>query len=304
MSFAYPAVLLLLVVPVALWFWMWRHDARPLVLPLDHSRVGRGRWLRAAVLAVESLGPLLLAVVIVILAGPQRFGEPQSKRVLTNIEFCVDISGSMTAELGEGTRYDASMAAINEFLNFRQGDAFGLTFFGNNFLHWAPLTQDPSAIRCSTPFMRPETAPPWFGGTEIGKALQGCREVLTSRQEGDRMILLITDGMSFDIQNGMDQQLAKELSADRIVVYAVHVAEGDPPGPVVNIANLTGGEAFSAGDQEGVNSVFRRIDQMQQTRIERSLPEPQDNFVPYCIAGLSIVGLATLGLFGMRYTPW
>jgi Ca-activated chloride channel family protein len=152
--------------------------------------------------------------------------------------------------------------------------------------------------------MRPENAPPWFGGTAIGNALQACREVLTSRQEGDRMIILITDGMSYDIENGQDVQLAKELAGDRIVVYAVHVAEGDPPGSVVNIANLTGGEAFAAGDQQGVKSVFERIDAMQQTRIERRLPEPQDNFIPYCIAGLSLVGLSTVGLFGLRYTPW
>ena len=304
MSFAYPAVLALLVVPVALGYWLWRHEGQRLAVPLDHAQVGRGRWLRAVLAGVESLGPLLLAVAILILAGPQRFGQPQSKRVLTNIEFCVDISGSMTSQLGEGTRYDAAMAAITDFLDFRKGDAFGLTFFGNNFLHWVPLTQDPSAIRCSPPFMRPENAPPWFGGTAIGNALQACREVLTSRQEGDRMIILVSDGMSFDIGYGRDIQLAKELSSDRIVVYAVHTAEGDPPGSIVNVTNLTGGEAFSAGDQEGVKAVFRRIDQMQQTRIERSVPEPQDNFVPYCIAGLSIVGLSTLGLFGLRYTPW
>ncbi len=304
MSFAYPAVLALLVVPALLCYWLWRHEAGSVLLPLDHARVGRGRWLGAMISLVESLAPLLLAVVIVILAGPQRYGEPQSKRVLTNIEFCVDISGSMTASFGEGTRYDASMAAINTFLDFRQGDAFGLTFFGNNYLHWVPLTQDPSAIRCSTPFMRPENAPPWFGGTAVGKALQACREVLTSRQAGDRMIILVTDGISFDIMNGHDLELAKELSADHIVVYAVHVAEGDPPPSIVNIANLTGGEAFAAGDINGVKAVFQRIDRMQQTRIERSLSEPQDNFRPFCLAGLSVVGLAVAGLFGLRYTPW
>ena len=36
-----------------------------------------------------------LAVAILLLAGPQRLREPQSQRVLTNIEFCVDISGSI-----------------------------------------------------------------------------------------------------------------------------------------------------------------------------------------------------------------
>ncbi len=304
MTFAHPGALALLVLPLGILFWIWRHEGRPLVLPLDHATVGRGRWLGAAVATAESLAPLLLAVVIVILAGPQRFGEPRSQRVMTNIEFCVDISSSMTASLGSGTRYDASMAAINDFLDYREGDAFGLTFFGNSVLHWVPLTQDPSAVRCSPPFMRPENVPYWFGGTEIGKALRACQTVLTSRQEGDRMILLVSDGMSSDLMNGQDVQLAKELSANGIVVYAVHVAEGDPPGEIVNVTNLTGGEAFPGGDIEGVKTIFHRIDQMQQTRLERTMPEPQDDFFPYCVAGLSVVGLSVAGLFGMRYTPW
>ena len=304
MSFAHPSVLALLALPVALLFWTWRHKGRQLVVPFDHGQTGGGRWMRFTINAAESLNPLLLAVVVVILAGPQRFGDPISKRVLTNIEFCVDVSGSMTAPFGDGTRYDASMAAINEFLDFREGDAFGLTFFGNNVLHWVPLTQDPSAIRCSPPFMRPGNLPPWFGGTAIAKALRACQAVLTSRQDGDRMIILVTDGMSFDLFNGEDVLLAKQLAADRITVYALHVAEGDPPGEVVNVTNLTGGEAFPAGDAEGVNSVFRRIDRMQQTRLERTAPEPQDNFFPFCAAGLSLLGAASLCLFGLRYTPW
>ncbi len=304
MSFAHPAVLTLLTVPLAVMYWTWRHDGKQVVVPLDHARVGRGRLLRAVIASGESLGPLLLCVVVLILAGPQRFGAPRSKRVMTNIEFCVDISGSMTSSLGEGSRYDASMAAIDDFLDYREGDAFGMTFFGNSVLQWVPLTQDPSAIRCSPPFMRPENAPPWFGGTAIGKALRACQEVLTSRQDGDRMIILVSDGMSFDLRNGEDVRLAKDLTDDGIVVYAVHVAEGDPPGEIVNVTNLTGGEAFPGGDQEGVKTVFRRIDDMQQTRLERSMPEPQDNFFPYCVAGLSLLGLATASLFGLRYTPW
>jgi Ca-activated chloride channel homolog len=29
-----------------------------------------------------------------------------------------------------------------------------------------------------------------------------------------------------------------------------------------------------------------------------------DNFVPYCVAGLVLLGLLTLASFGLRYTPW
>ena len=170
MSFAYPYLLGLLIIPAALVLWIWRYEGHQVVLPFDHAHRYPGRWVRLPLKAAESLIPLVLAVAVVLLSGPQRLGEPKDKRILTNIEFCVDVSGSMTAEFGEGTRYDASMAAINQFLDYRKGDAFGLTFFGNNYLHWVPLTSDVSAIRCSPPFMRPEVAPPWFGGTEIAKA--------------------------------------------------------------------------------------------------------------------------------------
>ena len=39
----------------------------------------------------------------------------------------------------------------------------------------------PNTIRCSPPFMRPEIAPPAFGGTAIAKALQGCKKELARR---------------------------------------------------------------------------------------------------------------------------
>ncbi len=304
MSFSHPYVLALLIAPVLLLVWTWRHDGRRLALPLDHARVGRGRLLHALVALAESCGPLLLAVVILILAGPQRFGEPRSQRVLTNIEFCVDFSGSMTSSFGEGSRYDASMAAIDQFLNFRKGDAFGLTFFGNNVLHWAPLTQDPSAIRCAVPFMRPENAPPWFGGTAIAKAVMACQSVLTSRQEGDRMVVMVTDGYSYDLANGQDEVVARELQKENITVFIIHVAETEAPPQMGVIASITGGEVFSAGDPEGLKSVFKRIDAMKQTKLKKTMAETIDDFGPYCIAGLSTLGVLAATFLGLRYTPW
>jgi Ca-activated chloride channel family protein len=196
------------------------------------------------------------------------------------------------------------MAAINEFLDYRKGDAFGLTFFGNNVLHWVPLTSDPSAIRCSPPFMRPEIAPPWFGGTMIGKALLACRQVLTSREEGDRMIVLVSDGDSFDLGNGNDEELAATLAADNITVYGIHIGGGDAPEPIVNITALTGGEVFQPGDRAGLIAVFQRIDAMRQTELEKVAAESMDYFLPYALVGLSLVGFGTLSLFGLRYTPW
>jgi Ca-activated chloride channel family protein len=210
----------------------------------------------------------------------------------------------MTASFGEGTRYDAAMAAINQFVDYRTGDAFGMTFFGNSYLHWVPLTTDVSAIKCSAPFMRPENAPPGFGGTEIGKALLACRRLLIDREEGDRMIVLVSDGWSADLYGSRSMEIANELKDSNIVVHAIHIAEGEAPEDIVNIASITGGEVYPVGDPAALDGVFQRIDQMQQTELIQLAPDAIDDFAPYCLVGLCLTGLSTLTLLGLRFTPW
>jgi Ca-activated chloride channel family protein len=252
----------------------------------------------------ESLPALALAVVIVILAGPQKWDVPRSKRALTNIEFCVDVSGSMTAQFGSGDRYTGAMDAINKFVDARKGDAFGLTFFGNNVLHWVPLTTDPSAVKCAPPFMHPRQLPFWFGGTEIGKALRACRKVLVEREEGDRMIVLVTDGYSSDLSGGADEEIARELIRDDITCYAINIGESQAPDEIVRITSMTGGEAFNPDDPRGLEHVFATIDKMQKTRMEKTTAEASDHFGPWTLVGLGLLAALLLAFFGLRYTPW
>lgn len=304
MSCAHPWMLLLLCLPLTLIVRLWRRGGGRVVLPFDHHTHGSGGWLRAAIDSAETLLPLLAAIGVVVAAGPTRTGEPRSQRILTNIEFCVDVSGSMAAPCGAGSRYDAAMSAIDQFLGTRAGDAFGLTFFGSSVLHWAPLTTDPSAIRCAVPFMKPGNLPIWFGGTEIGRALLACAELLAARPEGDRAIVLVSDGMSFDLHDGNDARVAKALADKQIALWAIHVAETEIPDEIIDLAAATGGGAFHADDPGTLAAVFARIDAMQKTRVAKTTAETVDFFAPFSIAGLSLLGLATLCSFGARYTPW
>ncbi len=303
-AFAHPWLLFLEIVPAGLLFRVWRQRGGRVVLPFDHSGGRSSRWQVGLVHLALSLAPLLLAVAIIILAVPLRFGLPRTKRALTNIQFCVDVSGSMAAPFETGSRYDASMKAIQKFVDYREGDAFGLTFFGNQYLHWVPLTSDPSAFKYATPFMRPERAPPGFGGTEIGKALLACKDQLTSREEGDRMIILVSDGMSADLGGSRDNEVATVLNDNKITLFAVHIGDGPIPDSIGAIAMMTGGEAFKPEDEAALARVFQRIDEMKETRTIQIRGERIDDFAVYCWAGLVIAGLAVVTSFGLRYTPW
>ncbi|MDA7618511.1 MAG: VWA domain-containing protein [Verrucomicrobiota bacterium] len=305
MTFAHPWYLSFLVVPLLLLTWEWRRSGKRVVMPFDHFGIKGGRFWGVAIQCGQSLSPMLLALAIILLAGPQQLSAPQSKRSLTNIQFCVDVSGSMTAAFGNGDRYDAAMKSINQFIDYREGDSFGLTFFGSHFLHWVPLTDDTTAIRYAPPFFGPKRLPRWFGGgTRIGMALQECLKVMADRDEGDRMIILISDGMSSDLGNGNEEKVARKLRDAEVVLYGIHIGSGAAPDQVVNIAGRTGGEVFETGDPEGLNVIFRRIDAMQEARIEKTSAETMDHFAPFCYAGLALMALKLTSLFGLRYTPW
>src|SRR5688572_30372652 len=304
-------VLLLLVLPILLGVWEVLRRGHPLVLPFDHGsgdRGGRSPVLRVLVTLFNLTPALLLAVAIFVLAGPQRLRSAEQERELSNILIALDVSGSMESPFpgasGKGSCYDAAMDAVKEFTSFRKGDAFGLTIFGNEVLHWVPVTKDLSAIAHSTPFLRPEKLPHYFGGTQIGKALRECQKVLVQRKEGDRMVILVSDGFSADLGGNVAQEIASEFRRDKITVYVVQAGEGDLPDEIHTIASGTGGQAFTAGDRTALTTVFRRIDQMQAAKLKPAGREFADFFAPVAVVGLAAGALHLVSLLGVRYTPW
>ena len=117
--FSHPWVLILLILPLAMMLQEWRSARIKVAFPFDHllDRKSGGRGWTLLLRLLASAPACILALVILLLAGPKRLSDPQSKRSLTNIQFCLDVSGSMTSSFGEGDRYDAAMASINEFID-------------------------------------------------------------------------------------------------------------------------------------------------------------------------------------------
>ena len=123
MTFTDWRILLLLFVPATLLAWIWLRDRMPVLglgsdrriaLPQDYGVARSGRFADFSIRFFLSAMPLMMATAIILLAGPRHLGVPKAERELTNIEFCLDLSGSMMAKFGEGSRYDAAMAAIND----------------------------------------------------------------------------------------------------------------------------------------------------------------------------------------------
>jgi Ca-activated chloride channel family protein len=303
LTFAHPWRLWLLVLPVALALWEIRRRGPHVALPLDHSDVRHSRWLARLVGAANLLPALLLAIAMLIVAGPTVAGRPKEVRSLTNIEFLLDVSGSMGTPFGSGSRYDAAMQAISDFTHHRKGDAFGLTIFGNEVLRWTPLTKDLSAVDHATPFLRPELLPGQFNGTEIGKAVLYCADNLQKRGDGDKLIVLLTDGDSPDINGGRGRAIGQKLAANNIVLYAIKIGEESPAG-LLELAPPTGGQMFSVGSPEAIDHVFAHIDQMQPVKLKPAASERVDFFVPFALAGLAVTGGIGIALCGLRYTPW
>ncbi|MBS0196543.1 MAG: VWA domain-containing protein [Planctomycetes bacterium] len=299
MTFLHPWVLLLLAVPVLL---MWTVIGRGpgIVLPVDHQAHTSRRWLHRLLGIFDAIPLLLLAMAIVILAGPQMLKQPRSQRSLTNIQICMDVSGSMS-----GPRYRMASQAIEDFTKAREGDAFGLTLFGSHQIRWIPLTKDLSTIRHAMPFANPDNQPVHMSGTAIGAALRYARDNMEAEAlEGDRLIILVSDGDSSDLGNGENYKVGEELKAAGITLYHIHVAEDEIPTEVVDMARETGGEALAAHDVQNLKQVFTHIDRMKPAKYKSSGTVPLDHFKPFAIAALCLAGLHALGLLGMRYTPW
>lgn len=308
MSFAHPWILLLLLVPAVALIYEILRRGHAVRIPVDFSR-RRSSRAAAILLGTAAVFPaIVLAMAVIVLAGPKVSGPPKEERSVTNIEIVLDVSGSMGAPFpGKpgANRYTAAMEAIEGFTSRRTGDAAGLTIFGTNSIRWLPLTKDLRAIRTSAPFCDPAHQPPGMGGTAVGKALQYVGGLLAAQpKQGDRLIIVVTDGQSDDLEGGAGRQIGMELAADNIVIYAINVGGGEMPQTLRDVSAPTGGQAFNATDAGALEGVFAHINKMQPTKIKQGAPEPVDHVRPFALAGLIGLGLHQLCLMGVRSTPW
>ena len=278
MSFLHPAVLVaLLVIPLLIAWYLGQQRRRgraaaAFAAPVLSASVAprRPRWRRHVPMLAFALA---LAVLIVAAARPQRtVAEPVDT---ASIMLANDTSGSMAATDVAPSRLAAAEKAANRFLAKVPGSVrVGLLEFNTTVALLQSPTTDHALVSSALAQLRVT------GGTAIGGALRTALHTLaTVPKEGGKKppgaILLLSDGAS-DV--GSDPiTAAQQAAAAHIPIYTVELGTPNgtvnekrgnqtvtvpvPPNPaqLAEIARVSHGQAFTATDAKGLNTIYERL---------------------------------------------
>jgi len=268
---------LLLLALVPLLAFLQARTGRPAALPYPAvsllrrigapSRSRAGRWMRF-------LHLLALVLMVLALARP-RFerGESDDHREGIDIVLCTDISGSMDERDFEQagkkiSRLEALVTVIDDFVDQRPNDRFGMIGFAEHTYRLSPLTLDGEWIKG----MLREIATQ--GGTAMGDGILGSLELLKESTGKSRVIILVTDGESN--AGASPLKAAEEARKAGVRVHTVEIislqkvsANRAVKSVLSEVANITGGLYFQAANLNRMREVYAQIDRMEKTRLDQ-----------------------------------
>lgn len=205
MSFAWPHLLILLVLPVLLLAWeLRRHRQQAAITPpkILQAEARRGQLRlqpagRKPDRRVRGLLCLGLALAVVALARPQwgRLEEPvfeQSREIL----LALDLSRSMLAPDVKPARLDRAKLLISALLDKLAGERVGLAIFSGSAFLQSPLSADYEILREFLPALGPDYLPE--GGTNYRALLETVLQSFGSSGAADRFLIVLSDGEATD----------------------------------------------------------------------------------------------------------
>jgi Ca-activated chloride channel family protein len=240
---------------------------------------------------------LIWMALVTAMARPQWTGEPVSLPTTgRDLMLAVDISGSMgTEDLQLGgqlvNRLTVVKNVVGQFIEAREGDRVGLILFGTNAYLQAPLTFDLQTVDRLL-----VEAPVGIAGgkTAIGDAIGLAVKRLRQRPQGDRVLILLTDGAN-NVGEVAPVKAAELAAQDGIRIYTIGVGADEMRLPsllgvfgsrVVNpsaeldedtltrIAEITGGRYFRAQNTAKLVEIYGIIDALEPIEQEAETYRP------------------------------
>jgi len=172
----------------------------------------RSPWMLGAAAFVAAIG----------LSGP-RWGAAAvtaESRAL-NIIMVMDVSRSMLAQDVSPDRLGRAVSLARRLVHDLDGNRFALVGFSGHPFLLSPLTLDASAITLQLDALDPDMAS--VGGSGLAAAVDLARRTLTAtRQGGDRAIVVLSDGESFEGSAALESA-GRALSRAGITLVAIPV---------------------------------------------------------------------------------
>lgn len=253
---------------------------------------------------------LLWLLLCLAAARPQRLDE-MAELPLTgrDLLLAIDVSGSMAAQdmsIG-GTPVDrltAVKVVAGEFIARRVGDRIGLILFGQQAYLLTPLTYDRDSARYQL-----ETSAVGIAGREtaIGDAIGLAVKRLRDRPQGQRVLVLLTDGVN--TAGALPPDKASELARDAGVrIYTIGIGGDAPstsmfgmllPTPAAEIdeallqrvAEASGGRYFRARDTQELAGIYAELDRLEPAAEGGERLRPQQELFVYPLASALFAGL-------------
>ncbi|WP_442683674.1 vWA domain-containing protein [Stenotrophomonas sp. JC08] len=317
-AFAWPWLWLALPVPLLMRWWPLR-DAYTPALRVPYEM---GRFAPASGTPRQSLRYLLLWLGWLCLcaaaARPQQLGEvlepPQQARQMM---LALDLSGSMQeADMQLGgrvvERLTAAKAVLADFLERREGDRIGLLVFGQRAYALTPLTRDHASVREQ---LRDSVVGLAGQETALGDAIALSVKRLREQPEGQRVLILLTDGVNTAGQ--LEPIKAAELArAEGVRVHTVAfggsgairffglpVATAEDPideQTLRAIATETGGRFFRAYNTEELAGIYAELDRLEPVIAAGPAVRPKIERYPWPLAAALLFGVLGLLWPGRR----
>ena len=239
-------------------------------------------WLRIVFYA------LLWILLLFACCRPVSLGEPVPiAEDARDILLAVDISGSMDdQDIVFQNRYvrriDLVKHRLGEFIERRQGDRLGLILFADNAYLQVPLTFDINTVK---KFLH--DAKLGFAGrdTAIGDAIGLGVKRLIERPGDSRLLVLLTDGEN-TAGNVSPIEAAKVAGEHNIKIHTIGIYSAFSRAAfastgaktLIDVAELTGGQHFFAGDDQQLESVYRALDELEPLSQEDRIFRPKKSY--------------------------
>lgn len=251
---------------------------------------------------------LAWTALVVATGRPQWTGEPVTLPTSgRDLMLAVDISGSMGTEdlqlKGQiVNRLTVVKNVVSQFVVAREGDRVGLILFGTNAYMQAPLTFDLATVNRLL-----IEAPVGIAGgkTAIGDAIGLAVKRLRQRPDGDRVLILLTDGAN-NVGEVAPVKAAELATQEDIRIYTIGVGADEMRLPsifgvfgsrVVNpsaeldedtltaIAEATGGRYFRAQNTAKLVEIYEIIDAMEPIEQDAETYRPTAALYHWPLAG-------------------